>query len=294
VVPKHLVVIGGGVIGLELGSVWRRLGAKVTVVELMPGILPGTDEEVVKEADKVFRKQGLEIRTGTKVTGARREGDTIVLDIEKDDAKEALEADYVLVSVGRKPVLGGIDAAGLGLALGPRGEVLVDDQMRTNLPNVYAIGDCVGGKLLAHKAEEEGVVAAEVIAGKPVHMHYRSIPGVVYTWPEVATVGLAEHEVKASGRQYRVGKFPFSANGRARTAGDTAGFVKVIADATTDELLGVHMIGPNVSELIAEVVLGFEYRASSEDIGITVHAHPTLSEATKEAALAALGRAIHF
>jgi dihydrolipoamide dehydrogenase len=294
VVPKHLVVVGGGVIGLELGSVWRRLGAKVTVVELMPGILPGTDEDVVKEADKVFRKQGLEIRTGTKVTGARREGDAIFLDVEKNDAKETLEADYVLVSVGRKPVLGGIDAAGLGLALGPRGEVLVDDQMRTNLPNVFAIGDCVGGKLLAHKAEEEGVIAAEVIAGKPVHMHYRSIPGVVYTWPEVATVGLAEHEVKASGRQYRVGKFPFSANGRARTAGDTAGFVKVIADATTDELLGVHMIGPNVSELIAEVVLGFEYRASSEDIGITVHAHPTLSEATKEAALAALGRAIHF
>jgi dihydrolipoamide dehydrogenase len=294
VVPKHLVVIGGGVIGLELGSVWRRLGARVTVVELMPGILPGTDEDVVKEADKVFRKQGLDLRTGTKVTGARREGDSILLDIEKNDAKETLEADYVLVSVGRKPVLGGIDAAGLGLALGPRGEVLVDDQMRTNLPNVFAIGDCVGGKLLAHKAEEEGVIAAEVIAGKPVHMHYRSIPGVVYTWPEVATVGLAEHEVKASGRQYRVGKFPFSANGRARTAGDTAGFVKVIADATTDELLGVHMIGPNVSELIAEVVLGFEYRASSEDIGITVHAHPTLSEATKEAALAALGRAIHF
>ena len=294
VVPKHLVVIGGGVIGLELGSVWRRLGAKVTVVELMPGILPGTDEEVVKEADRVFRKQGLDLRTGTKVTGARREGDTIFLDVEKNDATETLEADYVLVSVGRKPVLGGIDAAGLGLALGPRGEVLVDDQMRTNLPNVFAIGDCVGGKLLAHKAEEEGVVAAEVIAGKPVHMHYRSIPGVVYTWPEVATVGLAEHEVKASGRQYRVGKFPFTANGRARTAGDTVGFVKVIADATTDELLGVHMIGPNVSELIAEVVLGFEYRASSEDIGITVHAHPTLSEATKEAALAALGRAIHF
>jgi len=294
VVPKHLVVIGGGVIGLELGSVWRRLGAKVTVVELMPGILPGTDEEVVKEADRVFRKQGLDLRTGTKVAGARREGDTFFLDLEKNGATETLEADYVLVSVGRKPVLGGIDAKGLGLALGPRGEVLVDDQMRTNLPNVFAIGDCVGGKLLAHKAEEEGVIAAEVIAGKPVHMHYRSIPGVVYTWPEVATVGLAEHEVKASGRQYRVGKFPFTANGRARTAGDAVGFVKVIADATTDELLGVHMIGPNVSELIAEVVLGFEYRASSEDIGITVHAHPTLSEATKEAALAALGRAIHF
>src|SRR5258705_1247756 len=294
VVPKHLVVIGGGVIGLELGSVWRRLGAKVTVVELMPGILPGTDEEVVKEADRVFRKQGLDLRTGTKVTGARREGDMIFLDVEKNDAAETLEADYVLVSVGRKPVLGGIDAKGLGLALGTRGEILVDDQMRTNLPNVFAIGDCIGGKLLAHKAEEEGVVAAEVIAGKSVHMHYRSIPSVVYTWPEIATVGLAEHEVKASGRQYRVGKFPFSANGRARTAGDTAGFVKVIADATTDELLGVHMIGPNVSELIAEVVLGFEYRASAEDIGITVHAHPTLSEATKEAALAALGRAIHI
>ncbi|HET9798884.1 MAG TPA: dihydrolipoyl dehydrogenase [Gemmatimonadaceae bacterium] len=293
-VPKHLVVIGGGVIGLELGSVWRRLGAKVTVVELAPTILPGMDAELVKEADRVFRKQGLELRTGAKVAGARREGDTIRLDVEKDGATETLEADHVLVSVGRKPSLGGIDAAALGLALGTRGEVLVDDQMRTNLPNVLAIGDCVGGKLLAHKAEEEGVVAVEVIAGQPVHMHYKSIPSVVYTWPEIASVGLAEHEVKASGRQYRVGKFPFTANGRARTAGDAVGFVKLIADAETDELLGAHMIGPNVSELIAEVVLGFEYRASSEDIGITVHAHPTLSEATKEAALAVLGRAIHI
>jgi dihydrolipoyl dehydrogenase len=293
-VPKHLIVIGGGVIGLELGSVWRRLGAKVTVVELAPNILPGMDDDVVKEAEKVFRKQGLELRTGAKVSGARRDGNTLFVDVEKDGATETLEADYVLVSVGRRPSLGGIDAAALGLALGTRGEVLVDDQLRTNLPNVFAIGDCVGGKLLAHKAEEEGVIAAEVIAGKPVHMHYHTIPGVVYTWPEIAAVGLAEHEVKASGRQYRVGKFPFSANGRARTSGDTAGFVKVIADATTDELLGVHMIGPNVSELIAEVVLAFEYRGSAEDIGITVHAHPTLSEVTKEAALAALGRAIHF
>jgi dihydrolipoamide dehydrogenase len=293
-VPKHLIVIGGGVIGLELGSVWRRLGAKVTVVELMPGILPGMDDDVVREAEKVFRKQGLDLRTGAKVAGARRDGDTLFLDVEKNGATETLEADYVLVSVGRRPVLGGIDAAALGLALGTRGEVLVDDQMRTNLPNVFAIGDCIGGKLLAHKAEEEGVVAAEVIAGKPVRMHYKSIPAVVYTWPEIATVGLAEHEVKASGRQYRVGKFPFSANGRARTAGDTAGFVKFIADAATDELIGAHMIGPNVSELIAEVVLAFEYRASSEDIGVTVHAHPTLSEVTKEAALAVLGRAIHI
>ena len=294
VVPKHLVVIGGGVIGLELGSVWRRLGAKVTVVELFPTILPGMDEDVIKDAEKTFKKQGLTLRTGSKVTGARREGDTMFVDVEKDGATETLEADYVLVSVGRKSSLSGIDAAALGLMVSQRGEVIVDDQMRTNLPNVYAIGDCVGGKLLAHKAEEEGVVAAEVIAGKRVHMHYRSMPSVVYTWPEIASVGLAEHEVKASGREYKVGKFPFSANGRARTSGDNTGFVKFIADAATDELLGAHLIGPNVSELIAEVVLAFEYRGSSEDIGVTVHAHPTLSETTKEAALAVLGRALHI
>ncbi len=293
-VPKHLIVIGGGVIGLELGSVWRRLGAKVTVVEFMPSIMPGMDEDVVKEAEKIFKKQGLLLRTGSKVTGARREGDTMFVDVEKDGATETLEADHVLVSVGRKPSLSGVDAAALGLAVGKRGEVIVDEQMRTNLPNVYAIGDCVGGKLLAHKAEEEGVVAAEVIAGHSVKMHYRSIPSVVYTWPEIASVGLAEHEVKASGRDFKVGKFPFSANGRARTSGDTSGFVKFIADAKTDELLGAHMVGPNVSELIAEVVLAFEYRGSSEDIGVTVHAHPTLSETTKEAALAVLGRAIHI
>ena len=294
VVPRHLIVIGGGVIGLELGSVWRRLGAKVTVVEFMPTIMPGMDEELVKDAERTFRKQGLVLRTGSKVTGARREGDTMFVDVEKDGATETLDADYVLLSVGRKPSLTGVDAAALGLNVGARGEVLVDDQLRTNLPNVYAIGDCIGGKLLAHKAEEEGVIAAEVIAGKKVHMHYRSIPSVVYTWPEIASVGLAEHEVKASGRAYKTGKFPFSANGRARTAGDTSGFVKFIADATTDELLGAHMIGPNVSELIAEVVLAFEYRGSSEDIAVTVHAHPTLSETTKEAALAVLGRAIHI
>jgi dihydrolipoamide dehydrogenase len=293
-VPKHLIVIGGGVIGLELGSVWRRLGAKVTVIEFMPTIMPGMDEEVVKEAERTFKKQGLLLRTGSKVTGARREGDTMFVDVETDGATETLEADYVLVSVGRRSSLSGVDATALGLAVSKRGEVIVDDQMRTNLPNVYAIGDCVGGKLLAHKAEEEGVVAAEVIAGQPVKMHYRSIPSVVYTWPEIASVGLAEHEVKASGREYKTGKFPFSANGRARTAGDTSGFVKFIADAKTDELLGAHMIGPNVSELIAEVVLAFEYRGSSEDIGVTVHAHPTLSETTKEAALAVLGRAIHI
>jgi dihydrolipoamide dehydrogenase len=293
-VPRHLVVVGGGVIGLELGSVWRRLGAKVTVVELLANILPGTDEDVVREADRVFKRQGLDIRTSTKVTGADLQDERVLVHLDKAGATETLDADCVLVSVGRRPASAGIDASALGLRTGQRGEIVVDDQMRTNLPNVYAIGDVVGGKLLAHKAEEEGVIAAEVIAGKPVHMHYHSIPNVVYTWPEIATVGLAEHEVRASGRDFKTGKFPFSANGRARSMGESAGFVKFVADATTDELLGCHMIGPNVSELIAEIVLAFEYRASSEDIGITVHAHPTLSEVTKEAALGVLGRPIHI
>ena len=293
-VPKHLVVIGGGVIGLELGSVWRRLGAKVTVVELMPTILPGMDEELVKEADKVLRKQGLDIRAGTRVVGGKRGQSGVSVEIEKDGAKETLDADYVLVSVGRRPSLTGIDAAQLGLNVTKRGEVVVDDQMRTNMPNVFAIGDCVPGPMLAHKAEEEGVVAAEVIAGKPAHMHYKSIPSVVYTWPEIASVGLTERQLKDAGRQYKSGKFPFSANGRARSLGESSGFVKVVTDAGTDELLGCHMIGPNVSELIAEVVLGFEYRASADDIGMTVHAHPTLSEVIKEAALAALGRPLHI
>jgi dihydrolipoamide dehydrogenase len=218
----------------------------------------------------------------------------VKIDVEKDGAKETLEADYVLVSVGRKPSLNGIDAAALGLDLGKRGEIAVDAEMRTNLPNVFAIGDAVGGKLLAHKAEEEGVVAAEVIAGHHAHMDYRSMPSVVYTWPEIATVGLAEHEVKASGREYKSGKFPFSANGRARTMAETSGFVKFIADAKTDELLGCHIIGANASDLIQEVVLAFEYRGSSEDIGITVHSHPTLSETVKEAALGVLGRSLHI
>jgi len=293
-VPRHLVVIGGGVIGLELGSVWRRLGARVTVVEFMPTILPGNDDDVVKEADRIFRRQGLDLRVGTRVVGATVEEDRILVQVEKEGATETLDADYVLVSVGRRPAMQGVDAATLGLAVGARGEIVVDDQMRTSLPNVFAIGDVVGGKLLAHKAEEEGVIAAEVIAGKPVHMHYHSMPSVVYTWPEIATVGLTEAEVKASGRAYKVGKFPFSANGRARTMAETNGFVKFIADASTDELLGCHMLGANVSDLLAEVVLAFEYRGSSEDIGITVHSHPTLSEATKEAALAVLGRSIHM
>ncbi len=293
-VPKHLIVIGGGVIGLELGSVWKRLGATDTLVELLPTILPGMDDDVIKEADRTFKKQGLDIRTNTRVVNGGRTDAGVFIEVEQNGKTERIEGDCVLVCVGRKPATTGIDVKGLGLNVGKRGEILVDDQMRTNLPNIYAIGDCVPGPMLAHKAEHEGVVAAEVIAGKPAHMHYKSIPNVVYTWPEIATVGLTEAQVKASGREYRTGKFPFSANGRARSIGETTGFVKFVADAKTDELLGAHMIGPNVSELIAEVVLGFEYRASSDDIADTVHAHPTLSEVTKEAALATLGRALHI
>jgi len=293
-VPKHLIVIGGGVIGLELGSVWKRLGATVTVVELMPTILPGMDADVIKEADRTLRKQGLDIRTNTRVTNGGVTENGVFVEVEHDGKKERLEGDHVLVSVGRRPATTGIDAASLGLNLGKRGEILVDDQMRTNIPHVYAIGDCVPGPMLAHKAEEEGVVAAEVIAGKKAHMHYKSIPNVVYTWPEIASVELTEQQVKESGRAYKTGRFPFSANGRARSLGDATGFVKFVADAKTDEILGAHMIGPNVSELIAEVVLGVEYRASADDIGETVHAHPTLSEVTKEAALATIGRALHI
>ncbi|HEX6252537.1 MAG TPA: dihydrolipoyl dehydrogenase [Gemmatimonadaceae bacterium] len=293
-VPEHLVVIGGGVIGLELGSVWRRLGAKVTVVELLPNILPGTDPDIVKEAEKVFRKQGLDIRTGVKVSGARVEDGKVTLDVEAGGKTESITGDYVLVSVGRKPALTGVDAAALGIELGGRGEIRVDAQMRTSIEHVYAIGDAVGGKLLAHKAEEEGVVAAEVIAGHRVQMDYKSIPSIVYTWPEIATVGLGEHEVKESGRAYTTGRFPFSANGRARTMGEGSGFVKFVADAATDEVLGCHIIGPNASDVIQEVVLAMEYRGSSEDIGITVHSHPTLGEAVKEAALGVLGRSIHI
>jgi len=293
-VPKHLIVVGGGVVGLELGSVWSRLGARVTVVELAETILPGMDDDIVKEADRVLRRQGLEIRTATTVIGGGSTGDAVWIDISRDGVTERIDGDRVLVSIGRRPSLTGVDAAALGLRIGARGEILVDEQMRTNLPNVFAIGDCVPGPMLAHKAEEEGIIAAQAIAGWSTRMHYKSIPSVVYTWPEIAVVGMSEREAIATGRAYRTGRFPFTANGRARSLGDVAGFVKFIADARTDELLGAHVIGPSASELIAEVVLAFEYRASADDIGDTIHAHPTLAEATKEAALDVLGRAIHI
>ncbi len=294
-VPEHLVVIGGGVIGLELGSVWRRLGARVTVLELMPSILPEFDAEIIREAEKIFKKQGLVLRTGVRVTGAHRLQSSVVLEIDNGSGTEQIEGDYILCSVGRRPILTGVDAAALGLDLGRRGEILVDEQRRTNLPNVYAIGDAVGGKLLAHKAMEEGVVAADTIAGRAARMRYHSVPNVVYTWPEIASVGYAEHEVQSSGRQFKVGRYPYSANPRARTMGESGGgFVKFIADAETDEILGAHVIGPNASELVAEIVLGVEYRATAEDIGTMIHAHPTLAEATKEAALAVHGEALHI
>ena len=296
-VPKHLIVIGGGVIGLELGSVWRRLGAKVTVVEMLPTILPGNDDDVIKEASRIFKKQGLDLRPATKVAAARREPAGVSIDIESAGKTDTLTADYVLVSIGRTPALKGVDAAALGLTLGQRGEIVVDAQLRTSIPHVYAIGDCIGGKLLAHKAEDEGVVAAEVIAGKNAKMHYRTIPSVVYTWPEIASVGDTEAEARARKPEpnaIKVGKFPFTANGRARTMGETSGFVKFVADARTDEILGCHMIGPNVSELLAEVVMAMEFRGTTEDIALTCHSHPTLSESTREAALATLGRAMHM
>jgi dihydrolipoamide dehydrogenase len=293
-VPRHLIVIGGGVIGLELGSVWRRLGARVTVVEFAPTILPGNDHDVIKEADRIFRKQGLTIHTGTKVTGADVRADGVTIHVEKDGVASSLEGDYVLVSVGRKPSLSGVDAAALGLHLGPRGEIVVNDQMRTNLPQVFAIGDVVGGKLLAHKAEDEGVIAAEVIAGKPVHMHDRTMPGVVYTWPEIATVGLTEQDVKASGRGYRVGKFPFSANGKAHGLADPVGFVKVIADAKYGELLGAHLIGPDVSELLPELTLAQKWDLTVDELARNVHTHPTLSEALQECFHGLAGHMINF
>ncbi|MEW5930369.1 MAG: dihydrolipoyl dehydrogenase [Gemmatimonadota bacterium] len=289
-VPGHLVVVGGGVIGLELGSVWLRLGAKVTVLEMAPTILPGMDAEIVRQADRVFRKQGFEVRTGTRVTGAERKGDKVVVSVEGSDP---IEADYVLVSVGRRAYTQGMGLEEAGIPM-DRGVIQVDARYHTGVGSVYAIGDAIGGRMLAHKAEEEGVAAVENIAGKHGHVNYDAVANVVYTWPEIASVGMTEEEAKADGREYRVGKFPFSANGRARAMAETDGMVKVLTDAKTDRLLGLHILGPRASDLIAEAALAMEFHGSAEDIARSVHAHPTLPEAVKEAALAAGGRAIHI
>jgi len=289
-VPGHLVVVGGGVIGLELGSVWLRLGAKVTVLEAMPTILPGMDAEVVKAADRVFRKQGFDLRTGSRVTGAERKGDKVIVSVE---GQEPLEADYLLVAVGRRAYTEGMGYEEAGIRL-ERGVIQVDERYHTGVGNVYAIGDAIGGRMLAHKAEEEGVAAVENAAGKHGHVNYDAVANVVYTWPEIASVGMTEEEARAAGAEYRVGKFPWTANGRAKAMGEVDGFVKVLADAKTDRVLGVHILGPRASDLIAESALAVEFEAAAEDIGRSVHAHPTLPEAVKEAALAAIGRAIHI
>ncbi|MFT8645389.1 dihydrolipoyl dehydrogenase [Gluconacetobacter sp.] len=295
-VPKKLVVIGGGVIGLELGSVWHRLGAEVTVVEYLDRLVPGTDGEIAKQFQRILTKQGLQFKLGHKVTKAEKTGKGVTLTVEPaaGGAAETLDADIVLLAIGRTAASKGMGLEEAGVALDKRGRVVTDAHYATSVPGVYAIGDVIAGPMLAHKAEDEGVAIAEILAGQAGHVNYDAIPGVVYTWPEVATVGRTEEDLKGAGVAYKTGKFPFTANGRARAMGMTDGFVKVLADATTDKVLGVHIIGPGAGELIAEATLAMEFGASSEDIARTCHAHPTLSEAVKEAALDVEKRAIHI
>ena len=294
-VPKKLGVVGAGVIGLEMGSVWRRLGAEVTMLEALPSLLPSVDASIAKEAHKLFTKQGLAIHTGIKITDVKVSKDDVTVAYADSAGKAVTETfDHLIVSIGRVPYTGGLGAEAVGLALDERGFVKVDDHCLTNLANVWAIGDVVRGPMLAHKAEEEGVSVAERIAGQKPHVDFDTIPWVIYTSPEIAWVGRTEQQVKDAGIDYRTGSFPFTANGRARALGDTRGLVKIVADRKTDRVLGVHMIGPMVSELIAEGVAAMEFGASSEDIARICHAHPTLSEAVKEAALAVDGRTLNL
>ncbi len=294
-VPKTLGVIGAGVIGLEMGSVWRRLGADVTVLEALPAFLGASDQDVAKEAAKVFAKQGLKIHLGANITSVKTSKDGVAVDwTDAKGATQTLACERLIVSIGRVPNTDGLNAQAVGLALDERGFVTVDDDCRTNLPSVWAVGDVVRGPMLAHKGEEEGVAVAERIAGQHGHVNYNTIPWVIYTSPEIAWVGETEQQLKAAGRAYKTGSFPYMANGRARALGDTTGFVKFLADAATDEILGVHMIGPYVSELISEAVVAMEFRAAAEDIGRICHAHPSLAEVTKEAALAVDKRALNY
>ena len=295
-VPGHLVVIGGGVIGLELGSVWRRLGAKVTVVEFLDRIVPGMDLEVAKTFQRVLTKQGFAFKLATKVTAASKDesGVTLTLEPVKGGATTELRADVVLVAIGRRAFTEGLGLAEAGVETDPRGRVKTDAHFATNIPGIHAIGDVIAGPMLAHKAEDEGVALAEILAGQAGHVNYAAIPGVVYTWPEVASVGETEESLKEGGVAYNVGKFPFTANGRARAMGMTEGFVKILSDKTSDKLLGAHIVGPDAGALIAEIVTAIEFGASAEDVARICHAHPTLSEAVKEAALAADGRALHI
>jgi dihydrolipoamide dehydrogenase len=294
-VPDHLVVVGAGYIGLELGSVWRRLGARVTVLEFLPRIVPSADAEMGELLRKSLAKLGLEFHLETRVTGARIEGDRATVWAErKDGSKASFECDRVLVAIGRRPWTGALNLSEAGVAVDPKtGKVPVDARFRTSVPTISAIGDLVAGPMLAHKAEDEGIAFAEILAGKPGHVNYDTVPGVIYTAPELASVGKTEEQAREEGLKYRVGKFPFTANGRARAMDETEGQVKILADATTDRVLGVHILGPRASEMIAEAVAVMEFAGSAEDIARTSHAHPTLSEAVREAALAVEGRSIH-
>ena len=294
-VPKKLGLIGSGVIGLEMGSVWRRLGSEVTVLEALPTFLGAVDEQIAKEAKKAFDKQGLKIEMGVKVGDIKSsaKGVSIAYTNAKGEA-QTLAVDKLIVSIGRVPNTTGLNAEVVGLKLDERGAIIVDDQCKTNLPNVWAVGDVVRGPMLAHKAEEEGVAVAERIAGQHPHVNFNTVPWVIYTSPEIAWVGQTEQQLKAEGRAYKAGTFPFMANGRARALGDTTGMVKMLADAASDEILGVHIVGPMASELIAECVMAMEFRASSEDIARICHAHPSLSESIKEAALAVDKRTLNF
>jgi dihydrolipoamide dehydrogenase len=295
-VPKRLLVIGAGVIGLELGSVWRRLGAQVTVIEFTDGILPGMDGEVRRQAQRLFERQGMVFKLSSKVTAVDASGKTLKATVEpaKGGAVETIEADVVLVSVGRVPYTDGLGLKELGVKLDERGRIAVDHYYASSVPGIWAIGDVIAGPMLAHKAEDEGIAVAEILVGQAGHVNYDAIPNVVYTYPEIAVVGKSEDELKASGTTYNVGKFPFTANGRAKVNMTTEGFVKILADAKTDRVLGVQIVGADAGNMIAEAVLAMEFGASAEDIARTCHAHPTLSEAVKEAGMAVAKRAIHM
>ena len=295
-IPKHLIVIGGGVIGLELGQVYKRLGAEVTVVEYMDRIIPTMDAGLSKELNKVLKKQKFKINASHKVKSVERKGDEVIVKADNKKGEEVtFTGDYCLVSVGRRPYTEGLNEEAAGVKLNDRGQVVVNDHLQTSASNIYAIGDVIKGAMLAHKAEEEGVFVAETLAGQKPHIDYNLIPGVVYTWPEVATVGKTEEELKEAGIDYKVGQFPMRALGRSRASMDLDGFVKILADKTTDEILGVHMVGARAADMIAEAVVAMEYRASAEDVSRMSHAHPTFTEAIKEAALAATDdRALHI
>ena len=295
-VPRRLVVIGGGYIGLEMGSVWRRLGSEVTVVEFLDRIVPAMDREIGASLMRALGKQGIAFRLGTKVSAATKGNADVSLTVQPaaGGAAEQLSADVVLVSIGRRPHVDGLGIEALGIKRDPRGYIQIDRRFETSVPDIYAIGDVVPGAMLAHKAEEEGIAAVEIMAGQAGHVNYDAIPAVVYTWPEAASVGKTEEELKAAGIAYKAGKFPFTANARARTNADTEGLVKILADARTDRMLGAHIVGPDAGTMIAELAVAMEFGASAEDIARTSHAHPTLNEAVKEAALAVAGRAIHM